>query len=87
VTTFDAALIKEQGVSFAVVTVKRGVITQSSPREQARAQFSRSFGGVPVVLMEQDTSGTPTYHGRTDLVKLLANCFVEQLPWSRYRLN
>lgn len=85
--TFDAALIKEQGVSFAVVTVKRGILNQPSSREHARAQSSAGFGGVPVVLMEQDSSGAPKYHGRRDLVNFLSNCFLEQLPWSQYRLN
>lgn len=83
---FDAALIKEQGVEFAVVAVRPGVISQPSRREDARSAFSASFGGVPVVLMEQ-TGGRPRYHGRNDLVDFLANVYVEQLPWASWSLN
>ncbi|HET7486545.1 MAG TPA: hypothetical protein VFJ85_01355 [Acidimicrobiales bacterium] len=85
--TFDAALVKEQGVTFAVVAVRPGVLEQPTRREQARARFSMGFGGVPVVLMEQDGSGRPRYSGRHDLVDFLANVFIEQLPWGKYQLN
>ncbi len=44
---FDAALIKEQGVEFAVVAVRPGVISQPTRREDARSAFSASFGGGP----------------------------------------
>lgn len=85
-STFDAALVKEQGVTFAVVVVRSGTINGSA-RESARQQFSRAFGGAPVVLMEQNSSGTPRYHGRSDLVRFCSHIYVEQLPWSKYSIN
>ena len=83
----NVALINEQGVKFAVVTVKQHVLNSPAQREETRAGFSRSVGGVPVVLMSQDTRGVPTYHGRRDLVRWLQNVYVEQLPWREFTLN
>jgi hypothetical protein len=87
VSAIDAALIKEQGVTFAVVTVQRGVINNPQRRDAARRSFASVFGRVPIVLMEQDGSGTPTYQGRRDLVNFLSNRYLEQLPWKRYTVN
>jgi hypothetical protein len=83
----DAALIREQGVTFAVVVVQRGVIERPEDREATRRSLVRAFGFGQIVLMEQDLSGTPRYHGRRDLVNFLTNCYLEQLPWSRYSIN
>jgi hypothetical protein len=80
---FQAALVKEQGVTFAVVVVKRHVLS-SPDRQQTQASLSPAFGGVPVVLMAQDSSGTPTYSGRPDLVRFLANIPMESLPWREW---
>ncbi len=85
-SSLDAALVKEQGVTFAVVAVQSGT-TSSNRRDAACTEFSRSFNGAPVVLMEQDSSGRPRYYGRTDLVKFCSNLHVEQLPWKRWSLN
>lgn len=85
--TFDAAVIKEQGVTFAVVAVKRGLIAQPTRRQEALASFSSAFAGMPVVLMEQDSSGRPKYFGRNDLVDFLAPVHPARLPWGQYRLN
>lgn len=80
---FDGALIKEQGATFAIVVVKSHVLS-SSDREQTRAGFSRYFPGVPLILMAQDSRGTPTYHGRPDIVKFLANIDPSRIPWKSY---
>lgn len=46
--TVDAALVKEQGVTFAVVVVKRHVL--SAPNKDAVAtSFGNHWGGVPVI--------------------------------------
>lgn len=82
----DAALIREQGVSFAVVVVKKSVLSNLSQRDSVASSFSRQyFGGVPVVLMAQNSNGVPTYYGRRDLVKWLANMPAEALPWKRWQ--
>ena len=61
--SFDGALIKEQGVTFAIAVVKPSVLT-SPNKESIRQTFSHYFGFVPTVLMAQNSKGIPTYDGR-----------------------
>jgi hypothetical protein len=83
----EAAMIQEQGVKFAVVIVKKHVIQQPSQRVAAQEGFARLFPGVPIVLMAQDARGIPTYWGRDDIVKFLANTELSRIPWRRYTFN
>ena len=82
--TFDAALTKEQGVSFAVVCVKKSLLNNKIDARKHISRMSSFFGGVPVVLMGQDSRGIPEYYGRTDIVNFLANVHPARLPWRRY---
>jgi hypothetical protein len=59
--TFQGAVVREQGVTFAVVVVKKHVIDSSTEAGRAIAAFQPAFPGLPVVLMAQDSRGTPTY--------------------------
>ena len=69
---FEGAVVREQGVTFGIAVVRRGTLA-SGRRDDAIAEMSRAFGGIPTVLMEQDVRGTPTYFGRSDIVRFLAN--------------
>jgi len=69
---FDGALIKEQGVTLAIVVVKPFVL-HSADKEKIRHSFKAVFGNVPIILMAQNSRGTPTYDGRRDIVNFLAN--------------
>lgn len=80
----QGAVVKEQGVTFAVVTVKQFVIQSQIEFQRAVTTFSNCFPGMPVVLMAQDSRGIPTYRGRTDIVNFLANIQVSQIPWKEY---
>lgn len=81
---FDGALIREQGINFAIVIVKSHVLT-SPDREEIRKSFSSFFPpGVPIILMAQDIKGRPTYQGRKDIVRFLANIDYRRIPWKRY---
>lgn len=80
---FEGAVIKEQGVTFAIVIVKSHVIT-SPNREDVRNSFKSFFSNVPIILMSQNSSGTPTYHGKQDIVRFLANIHPSRIPWKRY---
>jgi hypothetical protein len=83
----QVALVKEQGVSFAVVVVKPGVLHGSKSRkDETVAAFSGEFG-VPAVLMAQDSRGRATYYGRPDLVRFLSRIYPEQLPWRDFWMN
>jgi hypothetical protein len=82
--SYDAALVREQGVTFAVVVVKPHVVNSDSSRRETAAGFAIHFPGVPIVLMAQDGRGRPTYWGRPDIVRFLANVPVQALPWKRF---
>lgn len=81
---FDAALVKEQGVTFAVVVVKKHVVNSLHESQKAIASFSQSFPNTPIILMGQDARGVPTFRGRRDIVNFLSRVHVSRLPWKRY---
>ncbi len=81
--SFDGALIKEQGVTFAIAVVKPYILT-SHEKETVRQNFMRYFGNIPIILMAQNTKGIPTYDGRKDIVRFLANIHPSRIPWKRY---
>ncbi len=83
----DAALVKEQGVSFTVVCVRSGATKNSVEAGKTQAAFSPHFDGVPVVLMKQDSRRRPTYFGRPDIVNFLTRISVDRLPWREWHVN
>lgn len=84
---FQGAVVKEQGVTFGIVIVKRHVVQNRGEAARATGSFAPTFGGIPVVLMAQDHRGVPTYMGRNDIVRFLANVPMEAIPWREYTLN
>jgi len=60
----QSAVIKEQGLTFAIVIVKRIAIQSQSELQKSVNAFSGYFLGLPLVLMAQDSRGIPTYRGR-----------------------
>lgn len=85
--SLTAAVVREQGVEFAVVIVKPHVIQNQYEASEAIAAFSPLFDHRPVVLMAQDARGTPTYRGRRDIVNFLANIAFQRLPWKKYQVS
>lgn len=84
---FQGALIKEQGVTFAVVIVKKQVVDSRIEANKAIQSFQPIFPGIPVVLMAQDHRGIPEYYGRQDISRFLANVPVNAIPWREYTVN
>ena len=82
----QGAVITEQGVTFAIAIVKPSVLSSASNRDQVVAQFGVIFG-IPVLLTAQDSSGTPSYYGRTDLANFMAEAPLEAVPWSEYEIS
>jgi hypothetical protein len=81
------ALVREQGVDFAVVAVKPHVLNKPRhEKDNLAAAYSLEFG-VPAVLMAQDARGRATYYGRRDLVNFLSHIMVEQLPWREFTIR
>jgi len=84
---FDGAVIKEQGVTFAIVVVKSTILNSPTIRENTRNSFSEVFLGMPIILMAQDGRGRPSYHGKTDIVNFLARIDPRRIPWKTYTMN
>jgi hypothetical protein len=85
--TIEGAVIREQGVTFAVVIVKQHVLNNTFEADRTIRAFQPAFPGLPVVLMAQDHRGVPTYYGRTDLSKFMANVPMECVPWAEYSIS
>ncbi|HPQ72003.1 MAG TPA: hypothetical protein PKW95_22970 [bacterium] len=85
--TFQGAVIKEQGVTFGVVIVQPHVIQNRTEGDRLRRSFTQVFGGIPVVLMAQDHRGVPTYYGRDDIARFMANVPIEAVPWREYTIS
>lgn len=84
---FQGAVIKEQGVTFALVIVKKRVLDSYAERDRITLAFQPAFPGVPVVLMAQDSRGVPTYYGRRDIARFMANVPIDAVPWRWYTVN
>ncbi len=83
----DGAVIREQGITFAVVVVKREVLDSSSQSQDAVRSFMPAFPGMLVVLMAQDHRGVPTYYGRTDISRFMASVPMHCICWKRYDIH
>ena len=84
---FQGSVIREQGITFAIVIVKKHVIDNRSEAEDAIRHFQPVFPAIPVVLMAQDSRGVPTYFGRPDIVKFMANVPIQSVPWKEYTIT
>jgi hypothetical protein len=84
---FQGALVREQGVTFAIVIVKSHVLQAPNQAGSAITSFQPLFPGTPLVLMAQDHQGVPTYYGRKDLVNFLSRVPMGSIPWKEYRTN
>jgi signal recognition particle receptor subunit beta len=84
---FQGAVIKEQGVTFAIVIVKTHVADSSIEAKRAIQFFQPRFPGMPVVLMAQDSKGIPTYYGRRDIAQFMARVPLAAIPWKEYEAS
>lgn len=82
--TFEGAVIKEQGVTFAIVVVKASATVTTAGARELTVAYQQFFPGMPIILMSQDGRGTPTFVGRQDIVRFLSNIAVSRIPWKRY---
>lgn len=80
------AVIREQGVTFAVVVVKPHVVGNSTEAQSAIAGLTPTFR-MPVVLMSQDSRGVPTFYGRPDIAKFMSRVPIQAIPWKKYTIN
>lgn len=83
----QGAVIQEQGVTFAIVIVKKHVVDNSIDAREAVGAFQPLFPGLPIVLMAQDSMGVPTYFGRSDIAAFMANVPISAVPWKEYTVD
>jgi hypothetical protein len=78
-STWQVALIREQGVEFAVVCVKDHVLNSPSERDALLARWT-AFLRRPVALLGAERHQT---FGRRDIVDWLASIQLSQIPWQQ----
>lgn len=81
---FHAAVVRDWGVKFAVVIVQPQIIQSPSEATKAQLAFAPAFPGVPIVLMAQDSTGAPFFHGRKDLIALAHDIPLDAIQWREY---
>lgn len=82
----QGAVIREQGLTFAVVVVKQHVVQSSSAAADAIRSLKPVFG-VPIVLLAQDSRGRPTFYGRRDIARFIALVHMHAIPWREYTVT
>ena len=83
----QGAVIREQGISFAIVIVKKHVVDNSTEARESIEAFQPLFPGLPIVLMAQDSMGVPTYFGRPDIARFMASVPISAVPWKEYTVG
>ena len=81
-TTWRVALVKEQGVEFAVVCVRDGVVDTPGERDDLIRWWTVHLGR-PVVLIGAQRHRT---YGRQDLVAFLSKVHPSRLPWRQMKV-
>lgn len=74
---WQIALVREQGINFAVASVQDHVINSPSQANQLINSLSLRLG-QPVVLLGARQHRT---YGRADIVRFLRNVHPSRLPW------
>ena len=83
----QGTVIKEQGVEFAIVIVKKRIVDNKFSADKAIRDFSPLFPGLPLVLAAQDHHGQFSYYGRKDISKFLASIHPSRIPWEEYTVS
>ncbi len=81
------AVVKEQGVTFAIVLVKPSAMQTNLDASRTREESQALFPGLPIILASQETRGRFKYSGREDIVKFLASIDPARIPWKKYTFS
>ncbi|MFH2056488.1 MAG: hypothetical protein ABIJ61_11055 [bacterium] len=84
---FKGAVVKKQGVTFAIVFVKEQVVDSQIQSQEAMEFLLSAFPDMPIVLMAQDSGGRPRYRGHRNIVNFLASIHPSQIPWREYTIS
>lgn len=84
---FTGAVIRDRGLTFAVVIVRPHEMSDNAIAERTRAFFQPHFPGLPIVLASKTNPGEPfRYQGPPGPVAVLSSAYDHQIPWSDYIL-
>lgn len=83
-TTFKAALVREQNVTFAVVLVKDHVLNSPSTSDDLIRSVSVAMRCPLVVLMGE--SNRKLRGNRQDVVNFVARVHPSRLPWKNWTI-
>lgn len=81
-TTWQVALVREQGVEFGIILVRDSVVDSPSERDDL-CRFWTVQLGRPVALLGERHFRS---YGRKDIVAWLENVHPAQLPWRQMTL-
>ncbi|GMB81080.1 hypothetical protein NN6n1_18630 [Shinella zoogloeoides] len=80
---WNVALVREQGVNFAVALVKDHVVQSRQQSEKLVSSLTMRLR-QPVVLLGEDNN---RYYGRSDIVRFLQHVHPSRLPWREVTFN
>lgn len=83
----QGAVVKEQGIEFAIVVVKKHIIDCKRDADKATRSFSQFFPGMNIMLAAQDHNACFSYYGRPDISKFLASIDSSRIPWKEYTFS
>lgn len=83
---FDAAVVKEKGITFAIVSVDASAIKDDLSINYTQRKFQLYFPFMPIILYIKDSINPPEYYGRKDIIDLIADISPNQIPWKTYKL-
>jgi len=84
-TTLTGAVIREQGVTFAVALVKNHVVNSQTRSDETIRAVSQALG-CPLVVLLGESSRT-VRGNRQDIVNFVSSLHRSQIPWKKYTLR
>ena len=76
----QAATISIQGNNFVFVLVSMEIVTQTGEADMMIDILQPRFGSVPVILMVQKEDTSPVCYGEQDLVTMLRDIAIDDIP-------
>lgn len=82
----QAAAISVQGNNLVIVLVGMEMVNNAGEADMAIDTLQPKFGNVPVLLMAQREDSSPVYYGDQNLVSMLGDIPVDDMPWKEYAI-
>ncbi|MEQ8153682.1 MAG: hypothetical protein ABRQ25_02135 [Clostridiaceae bacterium] len=83
----DGTIIKEEGVTFAVVEVHPKNMRNHIDANEEKRKVAKFFPDMPIVLMSKESEDVPTYYGRPDIVNVLKKVYPSRVPLVKFTFS